>query len=265
LPTRARPGPSGNHAEDRARVNPGDDRTDTVEQHERFLRQQPRLLGEDEREQIGRLAADLPALWESASTTDADRKEVLRQIVAEVAVAVEGRTEWVEVRARWAGGRQTAARLRRPVARLEQLGDAVKLRERVRRLKVEGRTASQMADSLEREGYRTTCGRPFTAEGVRRLLSRYGLSRPRRDAACELGSLGPGEWLIPDLARQLGIPPATVYSWARRGVVSSRRVGDEKCARVVVTGLHDLERLTDKPVTVIERRRDGDTANDAQQ
>jgi hypothetical protein len=236
-----------------------------VEQHERFLRRQPRLPGDEEREQIRRLAADLPALWESASTTDADRKEVFRQVIEEVAVTVEGRTEWAAVRVRWAGGRQTAIRLRRPVARLEQLGDAAVLPKRVGQLKAAGYTAPQMAELLDREGYRTTDGRPFTPEGVRRLHSRYGLSRARHDAACEPGSLGPGEWLIPDLARHLGIPSATIYSWARRGVVSSRRVGGEKGDRVVITGLHDLRGFAaERRITGTGGRRDGRTEDDAQ-
>ena len=50
---------------------------------------------------------------------------------------------------------------------------------------------------------------------------------------------GRGESLVPDLARRLGVPPATVYSWARRGVVGSRRIGDGGHGRLVITGLGD--------------------------
>ena len=152
---------------------------DLVEQHERFLRQEPRLLGADEQERVRRLATDLPALWAASSTTDADRKEVLRQVIEEVIVTVEGDTEWVEATVRWAGGRRTSARLRRPVARLEQLGGASTLRRRVGELKASGTSSRRIAADLEREGLRATDGRPFTAEGVRRLMSRYGLSRAR--------------------------------------------------------------------------------------
>ena len=73
------------------------------DEHERYLRRQPRALSGEERAEIRRLAADLPALWSAPSTTDADRKEVLRQVVEEVVVTVEGRTEWCEARVRWAG------------------------------------------------------------------------------------------------------------------------------------------------------------------
>src|SRR5262249_47324440 len=54
------------------------------DRHERFLRSQPRIPDADEVERIRRLAADLPALWAAPSTTDADRKEILRQVIEEV-------------------------------------------------------------------------------------------------------------------------------------------------------------------------------------
>lgn len=48
------------------------------EQFHRFERQQPRLLSSEEQEAIRRLAADIPALWEAPTTTDAERKEIIR-------------------------------------------------------------------------------------------------------------------------------------------------------------------------------------------
>jgi DNA invertase Pin-like site-specific DNA recombinase len=214
-----------------------------VERHERFLREQPRVLSPDEQEQVRRLAADLPALWVAPGTTDADRKEVLRQVIEGVDVLVEGETEWVEARVRWAGGHQSTTRLRRPVGRLEQLGAAAALRRRVLELKAELKKAPRIAERLNREGLRALNGRPFTAAGVRKLLSRYGLSRTRHDATCGPDALGPGEWLIPDLACHLGISSSTIYSRVRRGEVSTRRAGGEGGHRLVVTDIRDLRDL----------------------
>jgi DNA invertase Pin-like site-specific DNA recombinase len=207
------------------------------EGHERYLQQQPRVLTDDEQEQIRDLAADLPTLWRAESTSDADRKEILRQVIEEVAVTVEGDTEWCEIRVRWAGGCETRGRLRRPVARLEQLGHAEKLHGRVRELKAESLSGPRIAEELNSEGLRTTDGRPFTACGVRRLLFRYGLTRPRQHNESRLG---PGEWLVPALAKHLGVPLGTVYGWVRRGLVSSRRIRDDRGGtRLVVVGLGD--------------------------
>ncbi len=136
------------------------------------------------------------------------------------------------------GGRRTSTRLRRPVARLEQLGGALTLRRRVEELKAAGTSSRRIAAILEREGLRATDGRPFTAEGVRGLLSRYGLSRARGGP----GALCEGEWLVPALAGHLGIASGTIYSWIRRGAVSSRR-GTGSGVRVVVTGVEDVNNI----------------------
>src|SRR5262249_37630422 len=149
---------------------------------------------------------------------DADRKEVLRQVVEDVVVTVEGQTEWCEALVRWSGGGETLARFRRPVARLEQLIDGERLRRRIVELKGEGLTAPGIAERLGAEGLRAAEGGPITAAAVSRLVRRYGLARERSDAA----GVRRGEWLVPDLARRFGVPPGTVYSWARRGVVGSR-------------------------------------------
>jgi hypothetical protein len=49
------------------------------EEYHRFVQHKPRLLSETEREAIRRLAIDIPALWAAPSTTDADRKEIIRK------------------------------------------------------------------------------------------------------------------------------------------------------------------------------------------
>ena len=87
------------------------------EEYHRFLQQQPRVLTAEERDAIRQLAADIPALWNAPTTTDADRKEILRQVVERVEVEAQGTSEQVRVRITWAGGGQTEGMLVRPIAR----------------------------------------------------------------------------------------------------------------------------------------------------
>jgi len=49
------------------------------EEYHRFVQHKPRILSEAEREAIGRLATDIPALWAAPTTTAADRKEIIRK------------------------------------------------------------------------------------------------------------------------------------------------------------------------------------------
>ena len=68
------------------------------EEYHRFVQHKPRLLSEDEREAIRRLATDIPTLWAAPTTTAADRKEIMRQVVERVIVDVQGSSEQVKVR-----------------------------------------------------------------------------------------------------------------------------------------------------------------------
>jgi hypothetical protein len=87
------------------------------EEYHRFLQQQPHVLTAEERAAIRQLAADIPALWRASTTTDADRKEIIRQVVERVEVQAQGTSEQVRVRITWAGGGQTEGVLVRPIAR----------------------------------------------------------------------------------------------------------------------------------------------------
>jgi hypothetical protein len=59
-----------------------------IEGHERFLQQQPHALTTDEHERIRNLAADLPALWQATSTTDADRKDIRMRLANPILMAM---------------------------------------------------------------------------------------------------------------------------------------------------------------------------------
>ncbi|MGZ6308334.1 MAG: recombinase family protein, partial [Ktedonobacterales bacterium] len=87
------------------------------EEYHRFLQQQPQALTAAERDAIRHLATDIPALWQASTTIAADRKELVRQVVERVEVAVQGASEQVQVRIRWVGGGQSEGMLIRPIAR----------------------------------------------------------------------------------------------------------------------------------------------------
>src|SRR2546423_7770224 len=65
------------------------------EEYARFCRSQPEGLSAAERAQIQALAQDLPALWRAAGTTAADRQRIVRLLVEQVVVAVQGDSERV--------------------------------------------------------------------------------------------------------------------------------------------------------------------------
>src|SRR5260221_236058 len=76
-----------------------------AEEYHRFLQQQPRVLTSEERAAIRRLPADIPSLWAAPTTTAADRKDIIRQVVERVDVAAQGTSEQVRAR-KESGGMQ---------------------------------------------------------------------------------------------------------------------------------------------------------------
>jgi DNA invertase Pin-like site-specific DNA recombinase/DNA-binding MarR family transcriptional regulator len=186
------------------------------EDYDRHLASRPRALTAAEREQIRALAADLPAVWNAAATTDADRKQLLRHLIENVTVTVIGDSEQADVEVTWAGGHRTTGRVTRPVATLAQLSYFPRLRQRAEELSAAGCTAAQIAGSLNAEGLRPPKrASAFTPNSVHHLLSALGLQHAH--APARRPELGKHEWWLRDLAAHLGMSKVTLDAWVRRG------------------------------------------------
>ena len=203
-----------------------------LDQHERFLREQPRLLASDEQQQIRALAENLPELWNAQTTTDEDRKSILRQVIDSIIVNIEDDTEWVEARIHWAGGQQTYTRFRRPVARIEQLSSYAAIRKTILELHDSGVHAPEIAGQLNEQGMRTVTGGSFTEQVIRTWVSRYGQVRTIKSPRPE-DALREGEQLAADLVRQLDVNTTTVVRWVQQGRLDGRKQVDGCRAWVV--------------------------------
>jgi DNA invertase Pin-like site-specific DNA recombinase len=193
-------------------------------EYQRFAEQVPAVLSAAEREAIRALAADLPAVWAAPTTTRADRKELLRILLDDVTVAVEGDSEIVNVDITWAGGHRTSGKAVRPVGRLEQLSYFPALLDRVTVLAGEGRSSRQIAETLNAEGYRPPKRTAvFCDQQVLNILNKYGVRSSAKGRPAVLTGLKPGQWSVPGLSAELGMPTASIYNWIYRGWITARR------------------------------------------
>ena len=198
------------------------------EQYERYLREQPKGLTDDEQERIRRLATDVPALWQAATTADVDRKEILREVIERVVVNVEGESEWVEAKVHWSGGHQTFTRFRRPVNRFDQLSTWPELKRRIPELLQARMSASQIATQLNHDGLRTTDGKSFREQTVRMLVLRQGLLASHSKLRHESISLREHEWLVGPLAKKLGVSYGMIHQWIHEHRVAGRQLEDRR-------------------------------------
>ena len=194
------------------------------DEYDRFRQEQPKDLSEDDRRLIRTLSEDIPKLWQAPETSSADRQTIVRHVIQHAVVTVLPDSPHTDLDIHWAGGFTSHHALVRPVARYDQLDNHAQLLARILELHHQKRTSAQIADQLNREGFRPPKRREtYHAPMVRTLLSRRKRAG-RRARAVENHTLATDEWWFTDLARRLNLPQPTLYSWLRRGWVHARQL-----------------------------------------
>ena len=242
------------------------ERASLGEEYERYRQQRPARLTPAELAAIRVLAEDIPALWAAPTTTIADRKRLLRAVIESVQVTAEGATERVHAVVTWAGGHQAHADLTRPVARVDQLSYYPALTGRIRALASEGLGSAAIAAQLAAEGFHTPRLHERFHDGeiqqlIRRLGLRPGLDHDHRTGQ---GSLGPGQWWLAALAREIGMPAATLFGWLKRGWITGRQDTRPPYRWIITADTAEVQRLRalhQLPAGYHNRRRWTDDSN----
>ena len=210
------------------------------EEYERFVHTQSRVLSAVERDAIEQLAQNIPALWYASTTTGADRKEMIRQIIQRVIVQVEGMSERLHITIEWVGGGVTAGITTRPVRRTETLSSYPLLCERLRALAAEGYSTVKITACLAQEGFRSPRqDRALNRQTVVELMRRLDIRQPGRQSRPRLG---PHEWRLSELEHEVGRTNSTLHQWRKRGWLKARWHEPEQCW-VIWADEAELERL----------------------
>jgi DNA invertase Pin-like site-specific DNA recombinase len=186
----------------------------------RRQQRRPTVLTDTERATILALGADLDQVWAAPTTTDKDRKQLLRTLLEEVHITVrrDDADPHADLLLRFKGGVLTnlTVPLRRPQPSIRTDEDTIAL---LRRLAVHYPDA-QIAGILNRQGRRTARGLSYTASRVQSL--RYHWNIPRHQPTDQPLE---GELLnVSAAATQLGIAPSTLLRWLNDGFVAGEQV-----------------------------------------
>jgi DNA invertase Pin-like site-specific DNA recombinase len=217
---------------------------DVEEEYHRFQREQPEELTATQREAILCLCEDVAKIWDATTTSIQDRQEIIRLLLDRVVVNVEGNSEQVDVTLHWAGGSTSCHGLIRPVSCYAHLSNYHALRERIDALHGQGENFTEIAERLNREGFHPPKrASRFNGNMVARLLAAWGLHGPRPRAMADSELLEEHEYWLTDLARELGIPVATLHKWQRLGWVHSRKVQVAGGRWALWADAHEVSRL----------------------
>lgn len=173
-------------------------------------------LTPEQREQIRHLADDLPAIWHAETTTNVERKQLLRFLIKDVCLARRG--DVISIAIRW----QTEALTQLTIPRLKRSWEVrqtdpdviAQIREWA-----STQTDTSIAQLLNKAGYSPGGGGLFTAKKVQSLRSSYQIAMgcPQGPAACPTGQRGDGRYSARAAAQLLNVNISTIADWCQAG------------------------------------------------
>jgi DNA invertase Pin-like site-specific DNA recombinase len=165
--------------------------------------------------------ADLRKVFDAPTTSDRERKQLLRAILTDVVVTVDRESEQhtAELQVVWDGGAVTEHSV--PLSRTGSHTrctdqDTIAL---VRQL-AERYPDKQIAAILARQGRLTGAGNPFTAHNVHGLRTYHKIPAAPVRATAHDGDMV----TIAKAANELGVSTATVHRWLREGFITGEQI-----------------------------------------
>jgi DNA invertase Pin-like site-specific DNA recombinase len=200
--------------------------------------QRPSPLSSDQLKCIQMLASDMRQVWSAASTTDRDRKELIRTLLEEVILNLKRAEGHAHLTLRWRGGAITTLDV--AVPRFKPMGprtdeDTISLLRRLATLYPD----EVIAGILNRQGRKTATGERFTANQVGSLRRYRNIPRFQPPSEPPSGDLVS----IRKAAQILGMNTSSIHRWLADGFIAGEqvtpgapwqiRITDELRARIV--------------------------------
>lgn len=215
------------------------------QQYAHFHQSHEERLTEAEREQIRALSGQLPAVWSATTTTAMEKQRIVRLLVQQVVIDIQGTTNRVDVTIHWTGGFTSQHELSRPVMRYTQLADYDRMIARIEELRKEGLSFATIAEILNREGFRPAKqAQRFQSDLVSAVMRKHYKASSGSRSKAPTGLLKENEWLVIGLAQELEMSRNTLLAWMRQGWVHVvRQLPGYRGRMICWADADDLDRL----------------------
>lgn len=171
----------------------------------------------EERARVLALATDFPKLWQAPSTSDRDRKRLVRLLLEDVTLI---KNDALTVHVRFKGGTTTTLALPRPQSAFKTWKTPPEVVAEIDRL-LATHTEGEVAGLLNNQGLQSGKGQIFHPYLVARIRSSYGL-KSRYERLREAGML-----TIEEMAQRLGVCISTAHRWRRHGLLRAHPFNDK--------------------------------------
>jgi hypothetical protein len=201
-------------------------RADQLEQeYAAWRREQAVSISDSDRQAILSLGEDLPRLWRASTTKSADRKQIVRLVIKEVALDQKRRRGYVWIKIAWQTGAASEHWLQRSVQSYAQHADQGRLRQRIVELNGQQKMDAEIADILNKEALRTAHGPLFSGKMIHLLRKRWKISTVKiNGAAANPLSWPDGSYSVRGAAAVIGITSQTVFDWLRKGLLTGKQL-----------------------------------------
>ena len=178
------------------------------------LQQKENVITSGQREDVLKLAQDLPRLWKSKATSTKDKKRILQLLIQDITVEKCARGRAI-LHVRWQGGRceDLDVELPRPTAQRWRHSDA--LVQRVREL-AQNYADSEIAAQLNAQGLQSNKGNAFTRSSISWIRHKHAIPPVNKKK--------PEEQTVQEVSQQFGVSPGVVYYWIANKIITARRL-----------------------------------------
>jgi DNA invertase Pin-like site-specific DNA recombinase len=181
--------------------------------------QRPGTISSEQLKAIEKLGSDIRQVWEATTTTDRDRKELLRTLLEEVVLNLKRAEGRAHLTLHWRGGAITMLDI--PVPRFKPMGprtdeDTISLLRRLATLYPD----EVIAGILNRQERKTATGERFTANQVGSLRRYRDIPRFQPPTTPPNGELVS----IRKAAQILGMNTSSIHRWLADGFIAGEQV-----------------------------------------
>jgi hypothetical protein len=194
-------------------------------EHEAWRRELAISISDTDRAEILALGENLPLIWHAATTTPADRKQIMRLVIKDVALDQKRDPGLVCMRIVWQTGAGSEHSFRRRVQNYAHHADTDQLQNRIRELNALQKLDADIATILNGEGLRTAHGTLFSSAMIHVLRKKWRIPTVKINGTEPNPSRWPdGSYSVQGACEILGITPQTIFDWIKKGWLSGKQL-----------------------------------------